>query len=84
MSAIQDAIIKLGPAEIHQALSIDLDRDTEQALSFIHEKIVEKLLDSSCLPLFNMTRGPWSCRPACNKPCCLKGQRLQAKSVMAP
>lgn len=48
MSVRPEVVIKLGPAEIQQALSIDLDRDTEQALRFIKEKILNKCYQPSC------------------------------------
>lgn len=84
MSAIPEVVIKLGPAEIQQALAIDLDRDTEQALCFLHEKIVEKLLNSSCQPILNMVKGPRRCVPGCKRPCCFAIHRLQANSAIAP
>lgn len=83
-----EVLIKLSAIEIQQALAIDLDEDAEQALSWLHEKIIEKIIEklhnSSCRPLANMIRGPRRCLPACKKPCCLNGHRLQAKFAMAP
>ena len=40
--------IKLSPLEIQQALAIDLDRDSSQALQFIKGKIVDKYYQASC------------------------------------
>jgi len=37
-----EVLIKLSATEIQQALAIDLDRDSSQALQFIKEKIVDK------------------------------------------
>jgi hypothetical protein len=80
----KDVVISITTSEALQLLAIDLDGDAEQALSFLHEKIVEKLHNSSCLPLANMVRGPRRCLPACKKPCCLNGHRLQSKSALTP
>ncbi len=80
----KDLVISITSSEALQLLAIVLDGDAEEALSFLHEKIVEKLLNSSCQPLANMIRGPRRCLRACNKPCCLNGHRQQAKSAMAP
>jgi len=43
-----EVIIKLSPVEIQQALAIELDRDSSQALQFIKEKIVDKYLQTPC------------------------------------
>ncbi len=48
MSVIPEVVIKLGTVEVQQALAIDLDRDSEQALRFIAEKIVAKCFKPSC------------------------------------
>jgi hypothetical protein len=40
--------IKLSPIEIQQALAIDLDRDSSQALQFIKGKIVDKYYQAPC------------------------------------
>jgi hypothetical protein len=48
MPSMPEVVIKLGPAEIQQVLSIDLDRDPEQALRFIQEKIVDKCFQPHC------------------------------------
>ena len=37
-----EVLIKRSATEIQQALVIDLDRDSSQALQFIKEKIVDK------------------------------------------
>ena len=42
MSPETEVLIKLSATEIQQALAIDLDRDSSQALQFIKEKIVDK------------------------------------------
>ncbi len=81
---LKDVVISITSSEALQLLAIDLDGDAEQALSFINEKIIGKLLNSTCLPLANMIRGPWRCHPACKQPCCLNGHQLKAKSAMAP
>jgi hypothetical protein len=81
---LKDTVISITSSEALQLLAIDLDADAEQALSFLREKIVEKVVNTSCLPLANMIRGPRRCLPTCKKPCCLNGHRLQAKSAMAP
>ena len=41
-------LIKLSATEIQQALAIDLDRDSSQALQFIKEKIVDKYFQEPC------------------------------------
>jgi hypothetical protein len=51
MNVMPEVVIKLGPAEIQQVLSIDLDRDPEQALRFIQEKIVDKCFRAPCKQL---------------------------------
>jgi hypothetical protein len=56
MLVMPEIVIKLGLAEIQQALSIDLNRDSDQALQFIKEKIVDKCFQPSCM------------RPSCSKP----------------
>jgi hypothetical protein len=43
-----EVLIKLSPIEIQQALAIDLDRDSSQALQFVKEKIVDKYFQKSC------------------------------------
>ena len=43
-----EVLIKLSPIEIQQALAIDLDRDSSQALQFIKEKIVDKYFRAPC------------------------------------
>ena len=40
--------IKLSAIEIQEALAIDLDRDSSQALQFIKEKIVAKYFRAPC------------------------------------
>lgn len=57
MSMMPEVVIKLGPAEIQQALSIDLDCDKEQALWFIKEKIVGKCLQTSCNQILSSNKG---------------------------
>ncbi len=70
--------------EALQLLGMNLDGDAEPALSSLHKKIIEKLLNFSCPHLPNMIRGPRRCLPAYRKPCCFSGHRLEAKSAMAP
>ena len=43
-----EVIIKLSALEIQQALAIDRDGDSSQALQFIKEKIVEKCFEAPC------------------------------------
>jgi hypothetical protein len=43
-----EVLIKLSPIEIQQALAIELDRDSSQALQFIKEKIVDKYFQARC------------------------------------
>ena len=43
-----EVVIKLSPMEIQEALAIDLDRDSGQALQFIKEKIVDKYFQAPC------------------------------------
>jgi hypothetical protein len=43
-----EVLIKLSPVEIQQALAIELDRDSSQALQFIKEKIVDKYFQAPC------------------------------------
>jgi len=43
-----EVLIKLNPIEIQQALAIDLDRDSSQALQFIKEKIVDQYFRAPC------------------------------------
>ena len=43
-----EVLIKLSAIEIQQALAIELDRDSSQALQFIKEKIVEKYFHAPC------------------------------------
>ncbi len=77
-------VIKITPSEALQVLAIDLDEDAGQALSFLHEKIVEKLLNSSCRPLPNLVKGPRRCVPGCKRACCFTGHRQQANSALTP
>ncbi len=74
MNAGADAVIHLSVAELQQALGIWLDRDAEQAIRFLKEKIVNK----TC-------RGPGRCAAGpqkkkapchlvgCNSMCCRAG-----------
>jgi hypothetical protein len=48
MYAESEVLIKLSAVEIQQALAIDLDRDSSQALQFIKEKIVDKFFQAPC------------------------------------
>jgi hypothetical protein len=48
MYAETEVLIKLSAVEIQQALAIDLDRDSSQALQFIKEKIVDKFFQTPC------------------------------------
>jgi hypothetical protein len=48
MYAETEVLIKLSAVEIQQALAIDLDRDSSQALQFIKEKIVGKFFQAPC------------------------------------
>jgi hypothetical protein len=48
MYAETEVLIKLSAVEIQQALAIDLDRDSSQALQFIKEKIVDKFFQRPC------------------------------------
>jgi len=43
-----EVIIKLNAIDIQQALAIDLDSDSLQALQFIKEKIVDKCFQKPC------------------------------------
>ena len=43
-----EVLIKLSAIEIQQALAIELDRDSSQALQFIKEKIVDKYFRAPC------------------------------------
>jgi len=43
-----EVLIKLSAVEIQQALAIDLDQDSSQALQFIKEKIVDKYFPAPC------------------------------------
>lgn len=43
-----EVMIKLSAIEIQQALAIELDRDSSQALQFIKEKIVDKYFKAPC------------------------------------
>jgi hypothetical protein len=78
----KEVIISITPSEVLQLLAIDLDEDAEQAFSFLHEKIVERVVNSSCGAFANMVRGHRRCPPNCKKPCCLNGHRLQTKSAL--
>jgi hypothetical protein len=80
----KNVVISLTSSEALQLLAIDLDGDAEEALSFLREKIAEKVVNSSCLPLAYMIRGSRRCLPGCKQPCCLNGYRLAAKSAVAP
>jgi hypothetical protein len=48
MLEMPQVVIKLGLAEIQQALAIELDRDSSQALQFIKDKIVDKYFQAPC------------------------------------
>jgi hypothetical protein len=41
-------LIKLSAIEVQQALAIELDRDSSQALQFIQDKIVDKYFQAPC------------------------------------
>jgi hypothetical protein len=43
-----EVLLKLSAVEIQQALAIDLDQDSSQALQFIKEKIVDKYFPGPC------------------------------------
>jgi hypothetical protein len=43
-----ELLIKLSAIEIQQALAIELDRDSSQALQFIKGKIVDKYFPAPC------------------------------------
>jgi hypothetical protein len=65
---LHEMVIKLTLAEALQVLAIDLDGNAEQALSFLHEKIVEKLPNSSSRPLSNQAWQTMPCVPGCKNP----------------
>jgi hypothetical protein len=48
MYAEPEVLIKLSAIEIQQALAIELDRDSSQALQFMKEKIVDKYFRAPC------------------------------------
>jgi hypothetical protein len=48
MYTTPEVLIKLSAVEIQQALAIELDRDSSQALQFIKEKIVDKYFQAPC------------------------------------
>jgi hypothetical protein len=48
MVEMPEVVIKLGLAEIQQALAIELDRDSSQALQFIKDKIVDRYFQAPC------------------------------------
>jgi hypothetical protein len=48
MYAEPEVMIKLSAIEIQQALAIELDHDSSQALQFIKEKIVDKYFKAPC------------------------------------
>jgi hypothetical protein len=48
MYTTPEVLIKLSAVEIQQALAIELDRDSAQALQFIKEKIVDKYFQAPC------------------------------------
>ena len=48
MYAETEVLIKLSGIEIQQALAIELDRDSSQALQFIKDKIVDKYFQAPC------------------------------------
>lgn len=48
MGQATEVIIKLSALEIQQALAIELDSDSSQALQFIKEKIVGKYFQTPC------------------------------------
>lgn len=79
-----EMVMRITPAEALHLLAIDLDEDPEKVLSFLHEKIVQKLLDSPCRPLPNMVKGLPRCIPGCKRPCCFASHRLRANSTIGP
>jgi hypothetical protein len=66
MYAEPEVLIKLSAIEIQQALAIELDRDSSQALQFMKEKIVDKYFRAPCSDCwksyFAKGASPWSGR----------------------
>ena len=48
MDQAAEVIIKLSALEIQQALAIELDSDSSQALQFLKKKIVDKYFQTPC------------------------------------
>jgi hypothetical protein len=48
MNPETEVLIKLSVIEVQEALAIELDRDSSQALQFIKEKIVDKYFRPPC------------------------------------
>jgi hypothetical protein len=72
MWAATDVIIRLSPTEIQQALAIELDGDSEQALQFIKERIVTKCFPVSCKYKSGLVKEGNSCKlRSCNAFCCI-------------
>jgi hypothetical protein len=57
MYAEPEVLIKLSAIEIQQALAIELDRDSSQALQFMKEKIVDKYFRAPCKLSSNSING---------------------------
>jgi hypothetical protein len=52
-----EVLIKLSAIDLQQALAIELDRDSSQALQFIKEKIVDKYFLAPCKLASVSTKG---------------------------
>ena len=78
MYHVSELIIRLSALEIQQALAIDLDRDSSEAIQFIKEKIVNKYFQSPCKVCFVSGNGanPLVVR-RCSSACCPGGYRFK-------
>ena len=66
-----EAFIRLSSVEVQQALAIWLDSDTEQAIQFIKEKIVNKTNGNACKRSANPVRRIDHCQLGkCSSLCC--------------
>jgi hypothetical protein len=78
MYAEPEVLIKLSAIEIQQALAIELDRDSSQALQFMKEKIVDKYFRAPCkLSSLSINGAAPRKLRRCSSSCCLSGYRAK-------
>lgn len=74
MPEAKEFFLHLSATEFQRALAIYLDRDVEEAVQFIKEKIVDTLLAHSCKRISEAPLGSVNCKlRKCRTTCCRTG-----------